>query len=156
MSWGKATIEPSQITDLVFLGSNRHGENLAMENPSGIKAVLNVGSRRQYEQADSIEYKRVPLEDAGPVSLNDFKACIEFIRAHVDQGNKILVHCNAGRNRSTAMVIGFLLAAGEFMDWQEAFNHVKFKRDCVQCHSKVRESVIDNLKAFSSGFVLSG
>lgn len=68
MSFGKATPTPSQITDLIFLGSNRHAVNLAMENPSGIKAVLNVGTRRQYEQADSIEYKRVPLEDAGPVT----------------------------------------------------------------------------------------
>ena len=141
MSWGKATIAPSQITDLIFIGSNRHAANLATENPSCIKAVLNVATQ-QYEQADSIEYKRVPVEDTGPVSLSDFKACIDFIQAHVDHGNKILIHCRAGRNRSAAIVIGFLLVTNQHMNWKESFKYVKSKRECVSCHSKVRESVL--------------
>ena len=45
MSWGKATMTPSRVTDLIFLGSNRHAVNLASENLSGIKAALSVGCR---------------------------------------------------------------------------------------------------------------
>jgi hypothetical protein len=43
MSWGKATMTPSRVTDLIFLGSNHHAVNLASENPSGIRAVLCAG-----------------------------------------------------------------------------------------------------------------
>lgn len=141
MSFGKATAEPSQITDLIFIGSNRHAASLATENPFGIRAVLNVGTR-QYEQADSIEYKSVPLEDAGPVSRDDFLACIGFIKTHVGLGSRILIHCNAGRNRSAAIIIGYLLAAEQCPDWDDAFEYVKSRRECVGCHPKVKESVL--------------
>jgi protein-tyrosine phosphatase len=141
MSW-KATAAPSQITDLIFLGSKRHAMNLAQENLSGIKAVLDVASRRPYAQADSIEYKRVPLQDTEPISSDNFEACIEFIQAHVNGGNKILVHCYAGRNRSTAIVIGFLLASKQYQTWKDAFQYIKSKRECVGCNSKVKESVL--------------
>jgi protein-tyrosine phosphatase len=145
MSWGKATAAPSQITDLIFIGSNKHAADLASANPEGIAAVLNVGDRRKYKQADSVEYRRVRLEDAGPVSQDDFNSCVDFIKTHAERGNRILVHCNAGRNRSTAIVIGFLLTTGQFSRWTAAFKYVESKRECAGCNSIVKESVLEIL-----------
>jgi protein-tyrosine phosphatase len=147
MSWGKATAVPSQITDLIFIGSNRHAADLASANPEGIAAVLNVGDRRLYKQEKSVEYKRVRLEDPGPISQDDFNSCVDFIKTHTERGNRILVHCNAGRNRSTAIVIGFLLTTGQLSRWTTAFKYVKSKRGCVGCNSVVKKSVIANLSA---------
>ena len=144
MSYGKATAAPSHITDLIFIGSRRHAANLTADNPSAINAVLNVGSGR-YAREDSIEYKHVPLPDAGPIPPGDLTACISFIRTHVDQGRRILVHCNAGRNRSPAIAIGYLLATGQSADWNDAFHFVKSKRECVGVRVAIRESVLSAL-----------
>jgi protein-tyrosine phosphatase len=145
MSWGKATGAPSQITDFIFIGSNKHAGDLAACNPSGIKAALNVGDRREYAKVDSVEYKRVRLEDTGPVSQDDFNSCVDFIKTHTERGNRILIHCNAGRNRSTAIVIGFLLTTGQFSRWTAAFKYVKSRRECAGCNTAVKESILANL-----------
>jgi protein-tyrosine phosphatase len=103
--------------------------------------VLDVSAWR-YERVESIEYKNVLLQDAGPISLNDFKACIDFIQTHVDRGDKILVHCSAGRNRSTAIVVGYLLVSGAYKNWADAFKYVKSKRKGIGCRHQLIESVL--------------
>jgi len=70
MSYEKATAAPTQITDQIFLGSRRHAANLVADNPSAIGAVLNFGTGL-YDHADLIEYKHIPLLDAGPISADD-------------------------------------------------------------------------------------
>jgi alkylated DNA repair dioxygenase AlkB len=140
MTWGKATPFPSQITQHLFIGSNAHAAALATANPLNIGAVLNVGTRRDYKQAPGIEYQRVPLEDTGAVTVQDFNTCMAFIEKHRD--NNLLVHCNAGRNRSAAIVIGYLLKTGAFAGWRDAFRFIKGKREMVGCHSIVRDSIL--------------
>lgn len=60
----------------------------------------------------------------------------------MNQGHRVLCHCNAGRNRSAAIVTGLLIYTGKFSDWDKAFAYVKSKRECVGCNSKVKESVL--------------
>jgi protein-tyrosine phosphatase len=144
---GPAPPEPSQITDNIFQGSNDHAVALAADNPFGISAVLCVGTRAPYLLPPGVVSKRVPLKDAGPISLDDLRACVEFIRAAVNRNMKILVHCDAGRNRSTAIVIAFLLATGQYESWADAFAYVKTKRDAIGVAHKIRESVIAGLKS---------
>lgn len=142
MSWGKSTAEPTQITDQIFLGSRRYAANLVVDNPSAIGAVLNVGTGR-CSQVDSIDYMHVPILDAGPISRDDLVACLAFIYYHVDRGARVLIHCNAGRNRSAAIAIAHLLVTGISADWNEAFHFVKSKRACVGVRVAIRVSVQD-------------
>jgi protein-tyrosine phosphatase len=141
--WGAPTAEASQITDLIFLGSRTHAKNLYEENPLGIQAVLSVvESRQAYKRRADVEYLDVPLEDTEPVSPENFRTCQDFIQRHVQAGNKILVHCAHGRNRSTGIVVGFFLATKRFVNWKDGFAFVKSKRSIVQCNSKIRESIL--------------
>jgi protein-tyrosine phosphatase len=147
MSWNNAsTPEPSQVTDNLYLGSTRHAMALAKSNPFGIDAVLNVGSR-EYKLPSGIILKRVHLSDAGPISLDDLRSCVEFVRANVNGNLKVLVQCSAGRNRSTSIVVAFLLATGQFESWADAFAFVKSKRNAIGVTTLNRESVIAGLKS---------
>ncbi len=141
MSYGKATAAPTQITDLIFIGSNKHGRDLAVNNPSGIRAVLNVGDRSEYAKADSIDYRRIPLLDSGPVFRDELVACLAFIYYHVNRGSRVLIHCNSGRNRSAAIAIAHFLISGQARDWDTVYRYVKSKRECVGVRVAIRVSV---------------
>lgn len=79
MSYGKATAAPSQITDRIFLGSNKH----AGELDASFGTCLSVGSRMPRNRLDTIDYMYVPLLDNGPVTASDFSTCIEFVLTHL-------------------------------------------------------------------------
>ena len=85
----------------------------------------------------------MPLADNGEVSASDFAACVDFAAAQLSKhGKRILIHCDAGRNRSAAIVTALLVLRGEFPDWDAAYAYVKSQRGCVGCNSKVKESVM--------------
>lgn len=142
MSYGKATAAPTQITDQIFIGSNKHGRDLAVSNPSGIRAVLNVGTRGDYARANSIDYMSVPLLDSGPVSRDEQVACLAFIHYHTDRGSRVLIHCNAGRNRSAAIAIAHFLISGHARDYDTALRFIKSKREMCQIRLEIRMSIL--------------
>jgi len=142
MSYGKATAAPTQITDLIFIGSNKHGRDLAVSNPSGIRAVLNVGDRGEYAKADSIDYRRISLLDSGPVSRDELVACLAFVYYHVNRGSRVLIHCNAGRNRSAAIAIAHFVISGQARDWDTAYKYVKSRRESVGVRVAIRMSIL--------------
>ena len=109
--------------------------------------MLCVGTRQPYPLPSGVISKRVPLRDAGPIPPDELRSCIEFVRASVNGNLKILVHCNAGRNRSTAIVVAFLLATGQYESWADAFAFVKSKRNAIGVCVRNRESVITGLKS---------
>lgn len=143
MSWGKATPTPSQITDRIWLGSNKH----AGELDETFGSCLSVGSRTPRNRLSTIDYLYVPLLDNGPVAASDFSTCIEFVIAHLLKDElKILIHCDAGRNRSAAIVTALLILRGQFSNWADSYEYVRSQRKCVQCNPEVRESIQEILK----------
>jgi hypothetical protein len=139
MSWGKATPMPSQITDRIWLGSNKH----AGELDASFGGCLSVGSRTPHKRLWTIDYLHVPLLDNGAMTASDFSNCMEFVLTHLrNDEKKVLIHCDAGRNRSAAIVTALLVHTGQFSGWDESYAYVKAQRECVQCNPRVKESVL--------------
>jgi Dual specificity phosphatase, catalytic domain len=141
MSYGKATLEPSEITSRIFLGTRRHAGKLDVS----FNACLSVGNRAPCDPVAGVDYLHIPLADNGPVTHDDFTACMEFVLDYLARGERVLVCCDAGRNRSAAIVTAVLVIADEFPSWAAAFDHVKSRRPCVRCNLIVVESVLENL-----------
>jgi protein-tyrosine phosphatase len=59
-----------------------------------------------------------------------FKEAVEFIKAAVDKGQNVLVHCFAGVSRSCTIVIAYLVRFFG-MEVYSALNFVKRKRPWV-------------------------
>lgn len=59
---------------------------------------------------DDFTYKVLPLLDApGQDLLEYFDSAIAFIEAAVAGGGAVLVHCFAGKSRSTSMVVAYMM-----------------------------------------------
>lgn len=63
-------------------------------------------------------------------SVEDLKRGTEFIRDHVERGEKVYVHCKAGRGRSTVMVLCYLIRYEDMMP-SKALDLIKKKRPQV-------------------------
>jgi atypical dual specificity phosphatase len=110
--WGNPRLKaPSQIFDWLFLGTFEHARSQAMMEYLSISHVLDVenGGRKPDWLADE-RYMGRPMCDFGstelPSMIDDATAFIHKVR---EAGDKILVHCEFGINRSTTAVVAYLV-----------------------------------------------
>lgn len=124
---------PAKILENLYLGSQDCCE-LAVINKYGIKNVLSVGVEPTYKFPD-INYKFVECLDLPETNLNlILRDCIPYVKLNVERNSNILVHCNAGVSRSSAIVIGFLILEKQ-MSYAQAFGIVKEARSCIKPNS---------------------
>lgn len=124
-------MQASQILDFLFQG--RYVDSIqAREDPSqGFTHILNVKESAKYYDGDSIQTLHVPLSDYGESDLEKaFKQCFPFIAKAKSDGGKILVHCRSGQNRSTAVVVGYLMLC-EGLSLRESWELVSSQRPSV-------------------------
>jgi protein-tyrosine phosphatase len=101
----------TRIWERLYLGSFEDTEQLAVENPVGITAVLSLCSRRVPHKASRISYARIPIAESRPISARKFEAVMGAISQGVRRGT-LLIHCVGGMNRSPIMVAAWLHRCG--------------------------------------------
>lgn len=153
----------SDVSEHIVLGSiplrNKHHFEQIREK--GVKAVLTL--LQKFEMKDrlfilpvqkeawlkeSIAYKRIPAKDFKAVKLEHIKKGVEFMHTHISQGERVYVHCKAGRGRSATLVICYLLQYGEegvpkFKTADEAFQYVRAKRREINLNAMQRQAIDD-------------
>merc|ERR1719474_2284405 len=73
----------------------------------------------------------VAMADNGNSSLVDvMNRSFGFIKESQQHGNKLLIHCHLGQNRSATVVIAWLMTECE-MNMHEAYLSVKAKREMI-------------------------
>lgn len=82
----------------------------------------------------------LPVNDMSPIKHEHFKQGVEFVLTEKKKGNKILVACAAGVNRSSAFCIATLKEA-EGMPLLDAFKEVKKNRPQAMPQELVWESL---------------
>lgn len=103
-----------------------------------IKSIIclndNVKSRADLKMYEELGIKHYyfnisdhPSEDTRMYSF--FDKCLEILDNDLKTGN-VLVHCTAGISRSATIVLMYLMTKYE-LTYDEAFEYVKNKRDCV-------------------------
>ena len=107
----------NKIIDRVYLGNFQSAKDKKFFKDKKIKAVLNCSKDipNHFACDKTIEYMRIPVDDS--LKQNDydlmfeFMPCIvQFIHKHaVIQKNNILIHCWAGRQRSSISVAVYLV-----------------------------------------------
>ncbi len=116
-------------------GPNREPWNPAELKAHGIGAVLSVNDGELVHPEDlapvGIRHECVPLSEDAPPQPGDFEHCVAalpralaFARQEISSGNAVLVHCNAGKDR-TGMFLCYFLCQTEALPPREAIREVR-------------------------------
>ena len=111
--WLKVRNWWDEVDDDIVLGAFPFASDVEGLSKIGVKAVVNTceeyeGPVEEYAK-HSIEQFRMPTVDFTHPSLEDVTAAVAFIESQVSQGNRVYVHCKAGRARSATVAICWLM-----------------------------------------------
>jgi atypical dual specificity phosphatase len=101
------------IDEHVILGAVPFPRDVPELAKLGVTGVVNTceeycGPINEYQQF-GIEQFHMPTIDFTHPSDDDITTAISFIQKHVEAGNKVYVHCKAGRGRSATVAICWLM-----------------------------------------------
>jgi atypical dual specificity phosphatase len=123
-----------EIDDHVLMGAFPFARDVPRLAEAGVRGVVNTC--REYAgpvaayQAAGIHQLHIPTVDFQPPRLEDILRAVDFIDDHVGRGQRVYVHCKAGRGRSATVVMCWLMAA-RGMTAEEAQAHLLLKRPHV-------------------------
>jgi protein-tyrosine phosphatase len=94
----------------------RHTKYIAAErlikklHKKNVKLVVNVTPTidnlfAQSAGADGIMYHHVPMLDNSYMPINDVRQLVQRVVEEVMRGNRVMIHCNQGNNRSPLIAI---------------------------------------------------
>jgi hypothetical protein len=126
-----------EIRPWLYIGKYRDTLDKNYLDLKSIKSMLQL--------ADPIEQKGInslflPVEDLGPTSPALIKQGTDFILGEKEKGNKILVACGSGINRSTAFCVAALKEV-EGLSLFEAFKDIKKKHSESMPHEPIWKSL---------------
>ena len=102
-----------QVAPGLFLSSDAVARNRALLTECGITHVLNCAGHicGNYFEDDGLTYRTLWLMDTPAEDLTCvLYANIDFVRAAIAGGGKVLIHCSQGVSRSSSCVMAYLMA----------------------------------------------
>lgn len=146
----------NKITDGLYLGRlpmKNALDHFTLKN-EGIDTVISVVEKFENHttslagapvspeewKALGIQHYQIETQDFKPLSVESFEKAIHYIQS----GKKVYVHCKAGRGRSAAVVVAYLVQAKTCGSVEEAVAYVQSKRP----HITLAKDKIESIKAF--------
>ena len=127
---------PSRVRPNIFVSGSSSAREFILRDLR-IEAVLNAGAHNVRLDAAfppdmGHHYLYLDFEDDTGVVLAPYIArAIQFLRAAVETGKRVLVHCHQGRSRSVSLVVAYLMAT-EHLGLDEALKAVQLARPIAQ------------------------
>jgi hypothetical protein len=115
----------------VFLGSVGAAHDRDALDACGITHVLTVAGGFPPKFPDVYEYLVIDVADVSSENLDaHFEKCLKFIARALLDGGRVLVHCFAGRSRSSTVVAAYVMAT-EGLSLEETMALIKNARPCA-------------------------
>jgi atypical dual specificity phosphatase len=101
------------IDPAVLVGGYPFTKDAARLHAIGVRAVVNTceeyaGPVAEYERLGMTQL-RIPTTDFTHPSLPDVRKAVDFVHRHVENGDKVYIHCKAGRARSATIALCWLV-----------------------------------------------
>lgn len=126
------TFEADEIMDSIYLGSINSAYDLDQLKKLGITHILSVISGFEAPFPNNFKYLIINALDTENTNLfNIFNETNEFIDNAIDYGNKVLIHCKAGRSRSVCILAAYLINKYG-MDVDNVLQFIKSKRNIIE------------------------
>ena len=127
-------LSASKIDNNIYLGSSINAANYKELKDIGIKCIINVTkaiSNYYEDNEDEFDYYRISVEDIENESIiNNLDLVYKYIDRQIKKNKKILIHCFAGRSRSAAVVLFYLIKKYN-LNIKEAYDLILKKRHVV-------------------------
>jgi protein-tyrosine phosphatase len=96
------------------------------------EAVVSLGNEPDsYRTRPGITYLRIVIGDDEDEEISKhFEATSAFIQEHLQKGDRVLVHCSAGKSRSATICMAFLMKFRD-LSLDQAYAVVEIVRDIV-------------------------
>lgn len=100
----------SRVTPVLFLSGLDSALNPSVLISRNITLIVNASCLEDvsYPQLDGLQVLQVPVQDQPHAPLNQYFDPVSE-RIHQNQTGKTLVHCTAGRSRSPALIMAYLM-----------------------------------------------
>lgn len=143
---GYRLFNATNIDDHVYLGSLPHGDHdlIYLKQECYITSIVTLNeswelpgeatdggcSTSTLDSMAAMGFRCLWLNtpDYCPVSVANLTRGVDFIIEEVAKGGRVFVHCNAGRGRSTCVVLAYLIKTNGW-DAHASFDFVKRKRN---------------------------
>lgn len=105
-------IPPFQILPHLYLGCRKIATCLPGLKQCNVTKILNVTSTipNHFQNVEGFTYKQIAVEDNLDVDMTQHLAgAFHFIEEARQNGERVLVHCHAGRSRSVTIVMAYLM-----------------------------------------------
>jgi len=124
---------PTEILPTIYLGSQEDSANATRLKEIGITHILCVMSGKEHK-LDGCKLLTVVMSDNGNSELEDImKRSFRFIEESQQKGNKLLIHCKLGQNRSPTLLIAWLMRKKRW-PFYRAYKYVKEAREMIKPH----------------------
>jgi len=128
-----------EIRPWLYIGKLRDTLHTSYLHFKSINAILQLAEKVEQPGITSFF---LPIEDIAPLNIDLLKQGIAFIREQKRLGNRVLVACGAGINRSSTVCTA-VLKEDEGLSLFDAFKEVKKKHPESMPHQPVWESLCD-------------
>ena len=132
----------TRILERLYLGCAGDADDLAVSNPLGITAVVNVETQPNRSKRDGIRYVHFPINESARVLPGTFGPVMAALSQLIRTG-KVLVHCEAGSSRAPVVTALYLHVVG-YRAFDEALAEIKALRPVVS----PSKSIIASAKAY--------
>lgn len=147
-SWDE-NLEITRILERLYLSDDRVAYSKHTLDKHKITHVLNATTdvpNKFVDTQSSLKYLRLLIFDVDTQNIAQyFDKSYEFIENALgeNESNRVLVHSNAGKSRSTSFVIAYLLQKSIFESYEEAYNYVKKRRPLVKPNAGFERQLIE-------------
>lgn len=100
------------VTDEIAIGDWRDATDADLLRRESVWSILSLIGKLVGRSAETLGVQRVeifPLQDGPGDDLPLLAKAVDILARLVEEGPPVLVHCRAGRSRSAAVVVGYLM-----------------------------------------------
>ena len=120
------------IDERLYLGRGDQATNGTVLTNLGITHIANITREHPDAFPNQIQYLRVELDDDNSSNLlKELPNTTEFIAEAINNGGKVLVHCNLGVSRSSTVVIAYLMHSRKWI-LRDAHDFLKDRRPIIR------------------------